>query len=256
MNFDFPDVPLRFVIESSQHGEVFHLSFAQEGEYWETSGMNRSGLFVSGQILAAAFEIQPGAHEALVHPHEIFIRALHHARKVEEVPDLIHGRRLAYSSKRKGHQFYAGKEGQALIVEPGPKGNVLTWPNEPFAVMTNFPVWDTVGKPIEAVTGVGANRYKTAHRLINENRAHFGIQEAFETLKRTAMVGGHFTTQSSMVCDPLAGEVYIAVRQDYAHIWRVSLPGKSIETCAGFKQYVKLGLGETGISDDTLGKYG
>jgi hypothetical protein len=217
--------------------------------------MNRAGLFVSGQILAATFEIQPNPHEALVHPHEIFVRALHHARRVEEVPELIRGRRLAYTTKRKGHQFYAGREGQALIVEPGPDGNVLTWPRESFAVMTNFPVWDAVGKPIDDVTGVGSSRYKTAHRSINSYHAHFGIQEAFETLKRTAMAGGHYTTQSSMVCDPLAGEVYVAVRRDYSRIWKVNLADKTIVTFSGFKQNVKLPLDETGILDATLARY-
>ena len=255
MNFDFPDVPLRFVIETGRRGEVFHLSFGYEDEFWETSGMNRAGLFVSGQILAATFEIQPNPHEALVHPHEIFVRALHHARRVEEVPELICGRRLAYTTRRKGHQFYAGRDGQALIVEPGPQGNVLTWPREPFAVMTNFPVWDTVGKPIDAVTGVGSNRYKTAHRMITANRAQFGIQEAFATLQSTAMQKGAYTTQSSMVCDPLAGEVYIAVRRDYNRIWRVSLADKTISTFAGFKGAVKLPLHETGISDAILARY-
>jgi hypothetical protein len=255
MNFDFPEVPLRFTIENGRHGEVFHLSFGQEGEFWETSGMNRAGLFVSGQILAATFEIQPSPHEALVHPHEIFVRALHHARRVEEVPELICGRRLAYTTKRKGHQFYAGREGGALIVEPGPDGNVFTWPREAFAVMTNFPVWTVTGKAIDAVTGVGSNRYKTAHRLITENHPHFGIPEAFETLQRTAMSGGQFTTQSSMVCDPLAGEVYIAIRRDYTRIWKANLAERTLSAFAGIKQNIKLPLGEAGISDAVLARY-
>ena len=55
--------------------------------------------------------------------------------------------------------------------------------------------------------------------------------------------------------DPEAREVYVALERDYAHIWRVSLDARTIETFLGFEEGVILALDGAGIVGSALQAY-
>ncbi len=66
-------------------------------------------------------------------------------------------------------------------------------------------------------------------------------------LRLTAQTSGDFKTRYSLVLDPIAREVYIAVERDYDHIWKASLDSKTIETFAGFSKRKILPLDDEGV---------
>jgi len=66
------------------------------------------------------------------------------------------------------------------------------------------------------------------------------------------MSTGDFETRHSLVLDPVALEVYIAIERDYEHIWKVSLADRTIETYRGFDEHHVFPLDETGITGPSL----
>lgn len=252
MNFDFPDVAMRFRIAPGIQGVVFYLGFEWEGRLHEFAGMNASGLFAAAQILIAHFDITFLPEETSVSPSEIFRTSLQNGRRIGDVLTALGTRRLGYSTVRKGHQIYADPYGGTLVLEPGPNANQVYSFQRPFTILANRTIQRELQLLEKDLIPRRIDRFRTAHQLINAKFNHFSIPDAFEVLNETNLVTGRFTTQSSIVCDPLAGEVYLALQRDFARIWKVCLQEKTIETFAGFRQYRKLQFNEKGISSVAL----
>jgi hypothetical protein len=248
MNFDFPDVEVSLHLQPGGCGDIFFLAFEWKGKLHRTAGMNACGLFSAAQMLIAAFDITHRADEALISPYEVFSRALQSGSRVEHVLDILGSRRLAYTSERKGHQLYADRYGSACILEPDREQNWIHCSQQTYAVMTNRPIQKALDRAAENITRLRVDRDQTARQIIEHHLPDFGIEAGFEVLKETVLVKGRFTTQSSIVCDPLAGEVYLALGRDFQHIWKLNLNKKTVETHAGFetqRQWLLDGQGVT-----------
>ena len=101
--------------------------------------------------------------------------------------------------------------------------NVVTVSDGPFMVMTNFPSGDFRGVDYRQVHGNGAHRYQTAHATIEKRFDNFDVDDALDVLRQTVHSNGDFPTLYSLVFDPAAREIYIAVERDFDHTWRASL---------------------------------
>jgi hypothetical protein len=252
MNFDYPPNEIRFSIEEHGTGAVFIGSFWMEEHYGRTVGMNERGLFSSDQMvfpLRAGVE-EPGEDE--VHIWNAFYWGLRECTTVDEVMAWIGERRLVQYPTLPLHNLYADPSGNAMVVEAGEDGNVLTEIDGPFLVMTNFHNGDFQGAVLNEIHGEGADRYRTATTYMEGHLAEFDIDHAFEVLRQTAQGSGDFKTRYSLVFDPEAREIYVALECDYDHIWKVSLDARTIETYAGFDEDVILALDEEGIVGPAL----
>jgi hypothetical protein len=252
MNFDFPDVEVSLHLQPGDCGEIFYLAFEWKGNLHRTAGMNACGLFSAAQMLIAAFDITHSEDESLVSPYEVFSRSLQTGSRVEHVLDILGRRRLGYTSERKGHQLYADRYGSACILEPDRRQNWIHCSHQPYTVMTNRPIQKALDRAADNIARLRVDRDQTARKLIEAHLPNFGVKAGFEVLKETVLVKGRFTTQSSMVCDPVAGEVYLAFRRDFHHIWKLRLQEKTVETYSGFDACHEWSLDGTGITASQL----
>jgi hypothetical protein len=145
------------------------------------------------------------------------------------------------------HSLFAGTQGQAMVVEAGVEGNVVTPIEGDYIVMANFPNGDFQDLPYDQVRGVGAGRYVAAYEHIRDHIDEYDLDRALETLERAVQRGEASGTQSSRVFLPERREVYIALKGDLERVWRVSLEERTIETYAGFDRSRRLPLRDAGI---------
>jgi hypothetical protein len=101
--------------------------------------------------------------------------------------------------------------------------------------MTNFPNGDFKEADYNKVYGIGADRYICAHEYIHNNIDNFGINEAFEVLKRTSQdTTSQSPTLCSIVYEPLKNEIYISFIKDLSKKWKISIMKKTIQSLDGF----------------------
>lgn len=223
MNFDFPEVELKFSIETAGKVKIFYLGFKWDGRYRRVAGINTAGLFAAAQILVAQFEIEPQPGDIPITPFELFSRSLEKGQGVEDVLKILGTRRLAYTTLRKGHQLYADVHGNTCVVEPGPKSNRVYPLSGQNTVLTNNLFERQRVRAAEAMRRLGIDRYQIAHRWISERGANFTVADGFELLHRTILTRGRFTTQCSIVADPGEAVVYLSLKKDFQHIWKINL---------------------------------
>ena len=255
MNFDYPPNEVRFSIEEHETGLLFLGSFLFGEYYVSTVGMNEHGLFAADQMVfpSRATVDEPSDDELFI--WDAFYGGVRDCKSVDEVLTWIGARRVVQYQSLQLHNLYADSSGRAAVVECGAAGNVITEIEGPSLVMTNFHNGDFRGLPPRDVAGVGAERYRVATRYIGDNLVGFDVDHGLELLRRTSISTGDFKTRYSVVFDPEALEVYIAVERDYDCIWKASLIERTIETYRGFDEYHAFPLDETGIAGETLRGY-
>jgi hypothetical protein len=230
MNFDFPDVELKFEIQPAEGGDVLYMCFFWDGQYRKVAGVNSAGLFAAAQILVAQFEIELQPGEVTITPYELFTNALETGRQIDDVINILGDRRLAYNTLRKGHQLYAGMNGKTCVVEPGPKSNRIYTFSGCNTVLTNNLFERQQVRAMAAMQRLGVDRFQIAQQVIDARRANFTIADGFELLRRTQMVRGRFTTQCSIVVDPAESSVYLSLKRDFQQLWRFDLSKRSVQT--------------------------
>ena len=252
MNFDYPPNEIRFSIEEHETGGLFLGSFLMGDYYAHTVGMNEHGLFSSDQMVSPprAMVDQPAENEVYI--WNAFYDGLRECASVDEVLTWIGDRRVVQYQSPQLHNLYADTAGNAVVVECGVAENVITEIEGSFIVMTNFHNGDFRGLPLKDIAGDGAERYRVAHRYIEQNLETFDVDHGFEVLRRVSTATGDFKTRYSLVFDPEALEIYVALERDYAHIWKVSLADRTIETYRGFDEHQVFPLDEAGITGPSL----
>jgi hypothetical protein len=254
MNFDYPDVELRFTIRPSGDRKVFQMEFSQGNDFATTVGMNSAGLFSSCQMLypEAPATTSPGPDD--LYPWQIYEEALFNLESVREVTEFISDRRVVHGNVTL-HDLFADVYGDAMVVEAGDTENVITRIEDDFIVMTNFPNGEFAGLSYKEVEGVGADRYKIAYENISDHIETFDVDLGLDTLEK-AVLSGEFSTQASMVFDPQRGQVYIALKKDFSKIWKVSIADETIEAFSGFGQTRKVALDASGLLASDLERFG
>ena len=245
MNFDYPEVDVRFTITTSGDKKIFQMEFMQEGEFVPTVGMNNAGLFASCQMLFPEVEPSAGSEGKDVYTWQVYREALSNFNSVADVYAYLQDRRVLHWGVTL-HDLIADEAGDAMVVEVGEKENLITLMEGDFLVMTNFPVAEYQGGSYKDVEGAGADRYIAAYENIQENPSAFQVNQALETLE-LALSGGEWPTQASMVFDPLMDEVFIALKGDFTRIWKVSIEDEIIETHAGFGEAFQMPFGPSGV---------
>ncbi|MFC2118406.1 T9SS type A sorting domain-containing protein [Bacteroidota bacterium] len=247
MNFDYPDVELKFSISKTNTGKRFLMSFKQGSGFGSTAGVNDQGLFSAEQMLyPEQYNSTPKQADEL-YLWDVFNYSTINCQSVEQIKDFIDGKTVRQAGNICLHDIVADKYGGAMVVEPGNNDNALTDIEDDFIVMTNFRIADFANSPYNQVSGPGAERYKTAYEYINQNRNSFGYENGIETLRRTIQSSGGYPTQCSMLFDPAMNEVFIALKGDFSKIWKVSIDQGIIESYSGFSKQISMEMGASGV---------
>jgi hypothetical protein len=254
MNFDYPEVPVRFTIQEFGDLQVFQMEFKDEGDYIPTVGMNNEGLFVSSQMLFPEMPASPSDTENPLSIWQLYQAGLYSHTSVTEVLDLVEEYQITNSSLTL-HGLFADPSGAAVVVEVIKDQEELTPITGNYIVMTNFPVSSIRGQPIDEVEGVGADRYKIAVLVIQENIDNFQVDTGLRILEETALLG-EFSTQASMVFDPINLLIYIALDRDFNKVWLVSLKDNTISTFRGFTSQQTLPIDHRGVTEEVMAEMG
>ena len=245
MNFDYdPDVPLRLLIDESEGTAAFHLAFVLgPRNVPRTAGMNEHGLFVSMQELHPMVPDAgpPGPGDQCM--WGLYLQALSEFESISDIEEHLETHRMVNCRDITLHLLCAEPSGEAMVVEPGEEGHEITRLDEDRIVMTNFANCQFAGSNIEDVHGFGADRYMIAHDYLEENFEGFDIADGLELLKRASWSW----TRCSMVFDPAAGEVYLALEGDFERLFRVSIADRTIETYSGYDEHASWALGRWGV---------
>jgi hypothetical protein len=233
MNFDFPDVKIKVEIEAAASGEVFYLCFQWNGRYHKVAGVNQAGLFAAAQILVAPFEIEAQPGDSLITPYELFSRALKNGRRIDEVLEILGTRRLAYTTLRKGHQLYADISGNTCVLEPGPEANRIYALRKSHTVLTNNLFERQQVRAAATMQRLGVDRFLIAQQVIAAHAVNFTLAHGFELLRKTLLTHGRFTTQCSIVVDPSENTVYLSLKKDFEHLWKIDITAHSLQPMNG-----------------------
>jgi hypothetical protein len=265
MNIDHPDRERKFKITTLKRNWKndtiirFHCQNKENERFLDSVCMNSLGMFSNYQFLVPNKNEQiPKPKSNIIADGNLFSQSQMYVETVDELLKRMCNRTVYYSNSFgsfKLHNMYADKDGGAIIIEASENGNAISSLQDKFIVMTNFPVYEFEGKHYSEVYGDGSDRYKIAYDEIIKSRNKFGIEQAFEVLKKTKFTSEYFPTVCSMVFDPAGLYVYLVLFGIFEKIWRISITENIIESYAGFEETYKFKISKKGILASELEKY-
>jgi hypothetical protein len=253
MNFDYPaHLELRFAITEHNGINVFRQQFVQGSMVADIAGMNTHGLLSTQQLVGPTPENITGHSSNTLYLWDLHNGALTQFANIPQVIDWLTTRTLIHHPDIPLHSLLADASGQAVVAEVGGQGNALTPIEGEFHVMTNFPLYQFAGKSYEEVEGSGSTRYKIAYRYLLEQAEHFSIEHGLALLQAAINTSAEYPTRCSMVFDPMAQEIYVALEGDFEKIWKVSLQDGTMESWKGFREPIKFPLTAEGVLASSL----
>lgn len=256
MNFDSNDIDLKLNIYNYADSDVFYFSGLMDNIYRDIAGINSNGLFICTQALEYSPNFQPCSNGNNVFVFDVIEESLSVGDKVSDFLDILNNRNAFFSTNpffpNMGlHTIIADKYGDAVILEEGINTNVISKIDGKFIVMTNFPNGNFENQKFDEVYGCGADRYIKAYKNINDKINNFGINDAFDVLRRTCQD----TTLCSIVFEPLKLEAYICFKIDFNKKWKVSIKEKTIHSLNGFNNNNSIIFTAEGVSVKQLYKF-
>lgn len=257
MNFDTNEIDLKLKINSYNDKNIFNISALMENKYVDIAGVNSDGLFICTQAVQYSPGFKSSCDENDWFAFDIFDEVLKKTRKTSEFFEILNKKVISYPRNPLFpdlglHTITADKSGDAFILEEGNDTNKVSPIHNDFIIMTNFPNGDFEEVDYNNVYGIGADRYICAHEYISNNIHNFGINEAFEVLKRTTQdTTSQCPTLCSIVYEPLKNEIYISFKKDFSKKWKIFIMEKTIQSLDGFLSNKKIQFtnGEIFVND-------
>lgn len=240
MNFDTDDIDIKLKVKSYNDMNLFYFSALADNKYRDIACFNSEGLFICTQAVEYSLGFKSSCNENDWFAFDIFDEVLKKTRKTSEFFKISNKRVISYPRNPLFpdlglHTIIADKHGDAFILEEGKDTNIISKINNDFIIMTNFPNGDFQETNYDKIYGCGADRYICAHEYISNNIHSFGINEAFEILKRTSQdTTSQCPTLCSIVYEPLNNEIYISYKKDFSKKWKISIVEKTIQSLDGF----------------------
>lgn len=264
MNFDFYQVPMRLRIWTEENTKIFAVESLIQDQWLENMAMNESGLFgnVQSNWTDQHLYIPPGPNQIpMIQMYRMMMR---NARTVKDVMDIIGSKTIVHntlppdSELNKVHHLVADKYGNAMIIESKNYQNDITPMEEKYMVMANFPNGDFKGKHYSEVrhsneeSRSGYDRYRSVSDYIWNHQDNFGLDNAFEALKIASGKAETWETLVSAIFDPLNLEVFLVIKRDFGHWWRVRIKEGTLEAYSEFKAVKHFDLNSSEIPVDDL----
>jgi len=234
MNFDTNEIDLKLKVNCYNDKSIFYFSGLLDNIYRDIAGVNSDGLFICTQAVEYSQGFKPSCNENDWFAFDIYDEALKKTKKAPEFFEILNNRVIVFPRNPLFpdlglHTIIADKTGNAFILEEGSDTNIISRSNNDFIIMTNFSNGDFKETNYDKVYGCGADRYICAHEYIDNNIHRFGINEAFEVLRKTSQED----TLCSIVFEPLKNEVYISFKKDLSKRWKISITEKTIQSLDG-----------------------
>lgn len=238
---------------------MFHCQNRENNRYIDSVCMNSLGMFSNYQFLVPNNNIEiPKPKSNKIAAGNLFSQSQMYFGTVSGLINRIDNKTVYYNDSFgvfRLHNMFADKKGQAIILEASENSNAISSIHDKFIVMTNFPVYEFEGKHYSDVQGDGSDRYKIAHEEIIKNKNDFGVDQAFDVLKKVRHTSEYYPTVCSLVFDPNRLYVYIALFGIFEKTWRVSIFENTVESYTGFDKTYKFKIGTKGILASELEKY-
>lgn len=252
MNFDFMKVDLGIRIDDS---DTFIFEIKAGEQFLETACMNTNGFFgnFQGNLSAKHINIIPDSKCITI--DKLYRKAIKSCKSIDDFEKILDNKTVAYApvppDYNKNHNMFADKNGKALVLETSNGKNDITYIENNFLVMTNFPLGDYRKKDYRNVSGVGADRYIKAYEYL---LSHEKIDEAsaFEILKNTAQKEDEFETLVSMVFLPEEFTIYMSLLREYDKIIKINMKEKTAETFKGYENHMSIKIHNSGTDLKTL----
>lgn len=260
MNFDFADLPMKFLIAANGDIRTFHLAFERTlgtvSFFVNTAGMNDKGLFAACQELHPVNQHPREKEETDLYMFELY-EAISACTCVNEIEERCQERALVDMPGITLHNLFADTRGEAMVTEAGEAGTHMVKKSGDYMVMTNFPVRTMAGKNYLAARGKGEDRYIICHEYLDRHLSDFSIENGFELLSKCRNTDPQYPTACSMVFDPQKKAVYIVMARNFSRIWKLSIENQTLETWRGFRRHLSIPVpkGECGIPAAALVQY-
>lgn len=204
MNFDTNEIDLKLRVNCYNDKSIFFFSALIDNIYRDIAGVNSDGLFICTQAVEYSQGSKPSGNENNWFAFDMFDETLKKSKKASDFFEIINNRVIVYPRNPLFpdfglHTIIADKTGSAFILEEGIDTNIIYQSKNDFIVMTNFLNGDFKETNYDKVHGCGADRYICAHEYIGDNINSFGVNEAFEVLRKTSQDD----TLCSIVFEPL-----------------------------------------------------
>lgn len=225
MNFDwYPDQEILFRIETDSEGEpVFTMSFIAGGNPVPTVGFTGDGRFSSMQVIDAPWT-GPSADSGNPLIFIPFYALVYDGATVSDIQDMAGAAPFRQYDDPPLHVLAADAAGSASIIEVGESGNrVLDIAAGDVLVMTNFSNCEWQGADPVEIEGAGADRFRAAHAALEACEGERGPAACMAVLEAAVNRSDAFPTRASMVFDPSAGRVYLAVAGSFENLWSLDL---------------------------------
>lgn len=254
MNFDWhPEQEILFRIESDSEGEpVFTMSFIAGGNPVPTVGFTSDGRFSTMQVTDAPWT---GPADGSDHPLIFipFYALVYNAATVADIQEMAGETPFRQYDDPPLHVLVADAAGSASIVEVGENGNrLLDLAAGDVLVMTNFSNCAWQGADPENIQGVGADRFRAAHAALEADEGGMGPSEGMAVLEAAVNTSETFPTRASMVFDPSAGRVYLAVFGDFGNLWSLDLSTREMSPWPETDPLETFTVDSTGVSASFL----
>lgn len=256
MNFDwYPESEIIFDVSDDSGGaSVFTMSFRDgDSDPVPTVGMNEDGIFITMQVIDDSRGTgEPGEGEAMI--WSPFYYGLWEADDYGDIAQYLQRVRLVQYTEIPLHLLVADGSGNAMVVEVGEVENsIVGIGTDDYIVMTNFSNSASVGVPPEQVTGCGADRYAAAAGALEASASGLDPVGAMKILEAALNNSEGFPTRVSMVFDPHAGRILVALDGDMERLWRIDMDGATVRGVRGLPQDLLYSLPEDGITSEELG---
>ncbi len=239
MNFDFANLPMKFLIFANGDIRTFHLAFERTmGEmkfFVNTAGMNNKGLFSSCQELHPISEYHNERNEKNMFVFELY-DAIAGYKSAGEIEGLARTLSLIDMPGVSVHNFFADTTGKAFVTEAGALETAIIEKENNFMVMTNFPNRSMIGKNYKEAQGKGDERYIICHEYLQKHASDFNIEKGFQLLEMCTNKDPLYPTGCSMVFDPQKQEVFIVLERNFSKVLKLSIAKGTIETFKGYEK--------------------
>lgn len=258
MNMDYYDYDyILGIAEPEGYAKVFWIYFENNGLSGNIPMLSEDGLFTTVQMQWPeqnyAFRFEEGdecvTNLAMWTPYVYSTVEEVKAVARENQPKHIFG---------SFHSLYADAGGNATVLEVVDDTMHFTDIEDDYLVVTNFPVMLLADNGLEAADSIwygGVDRYKAALAYIQPRVKDFTVEDGMNALASAENMDFFSPTVYSVVADPLNRIVYLAIRADFDHIWKVSMDDWTVETYQGFAEAKTYDLSVEGVALRTLEAY-
>ncbi|MBN2543304.1 hypothetical protein JXI42_10605 [bacterium] len=238
---------------SSYMGNDFLVSIKMKGRYFPSFGISRAGTFVNDLMVDSNGEGQyKRQSEKRWISNTLVQRILGDQIPFDALMPLLEEKEIVNNPGLSTHNMIANIDGTVIIVEPGRK-NILSGPKDSsYYIMTNFPLSGYDGILPQHVSGSGSDRYLETYKNLSQIHNELSPKEGFDILKKAQQTGPEWTTELSLIYNPVLRQLYFTFDCDYETVFEFEFATNTVYVNKNTSRERSVCLTNKGVSKDRL----